>query len=121
MKAISEFFLSQGFDPFLAGLIAGIVLCVFARVAFGGGRSSPRPRLQIEPDVVQGVVRTQSTSIRVDNNGRSVELSPEQTAAVMAALDQGNKIDAIRQLRDAAGLGLKEAKDLAESLQRSRS
>jgi hypothetical protein len=121
VKAISDFFTFHGVDPFLAGLIVGVVLCVFARVAFGGGRSSSGGRLQIEPDVGPGVVRSQSTRIRVDNNGRELELSPEQSAAVMAALGQGHKIEAIRLLRDATGLGLKEAKNLAETLQPTRS
>ena len=38
--------------------------------------------------------------------------------AVRQALDQGNKIEAIKQLRGITGLGLKEAKDWIESHER---
>jgi len=38
-------------------------------------------------------------------------------SAVLAALHQGNKIEAIRLLRQATGLGLKEAKDAIDSFQ----
>lgn len=37
-------------------------------------------------------------------------------ASVMAALQSGNKIDAIRLLREQTGLGLKEAKDAVEAM-----
>ena len=38
------------------------------------------------------------------------------TDSVMTALQQGNKIEAIRILREQTGLGLKEAKDAIEAL-----
>lgn len=37
-------------------------------------------------------------------------------ASVMAALQSGNKIDAIKLLREQTGLGLKEAKDAVEAM-----
>ena len=37
---------------------------------------------------------------------------------VLAALERGNKIEAIRLLREASGLGLKDAKDAVEAVQR---
>jgi hypothetical protein len=39
---------------------------------------------------------------------------------VAAALQLGNKIEAIRLLREETGLGLKEAKDLIESFEKRR-
>jgi ribosomal protein L7/L12 len=42
--------------------------------------------------------------------------SPEALAAVQAALAAGNKIAAIKLLREASGLGLKEAKDAVERM-----
>ena len=42
--------------------------------------------------------------------------SPQQlSAAAIAALQRGNKIDAIKIARQEMGLGLKEAKDLIEA------
>ncbi len=40
--------------------------------------------------------------------------SPPLPAAVLAALQAGNKVEAIKLLREATGLGLKEAKDAIE-------
>ncbi len=41
--------------------------------------------------------------------------------AVRALLDAGNKIEAIKQVREQTGLGLKEAKDLVEAMERGAS
>jgi hypothetical protein len=46
-----------------------------------------------------------------------VELSPEQREAFAEALYAGRKIDAIKQLRELSGLGLKESKDIVEHLE----
>jgi large subunit ribosomal protein L7/L12 len=43
-------------------------------------------------------------------------LTTEQVMAVEAALAQGNKIAAIKLLREATGLGLKESKDAVERM-----
>jgi ribosomal protein L7/L12 len=40
-------------------------------------------------------------------------------SVVQAALDRGNKIEAIKRVRQLTGLGLKEAKDLVEAWQRN--
>jgi ribosomal protein L7/L12 len=50
-------------------------------------------------------------------------LQPEETAILAdpeigAALARGNKIEAIRLVRERTGLGLKESKELVERLQR---
>jgi ribosomal protein L7/L12 len=41
--------------------------------------------------------------------------------AVRAMLDSGNKIEAIKHVREQTGLGLKEAKDLVEAMERGAS
>ena len=43
-------------------------------------------------------------------------LTPEQAMAIQAALAQGNKIAAIKLLRGATGLGLKESKDAVDRM-----
>ncbi|MEQ1859247.1 MAG: ribosomal protein L7/L12 [Chthoniobacteraceae bacterium] len=45
-------------------------------------------------------------------------LSPQQLAAIRAALAAGNKIEAIKLLREATGLGLAEAKEAVEKMER---
>lgn len=44
--------------------------------------------------------------------------SPELPDEVMAALRRGHKIEAIRLLRESYGIGLKQAKELVESVAR---
>jgi ribosomal protein L7/L12 len=45
-------------------------------------------------------------------------LSSDSLLKVGAALASGNKIEAIKLLREASGLGLKEAKDAVEQMER---
>jgi hypothetical protein len=49
-------------------------------------------------------------------NYNDLEISDD----VIAAVDNGRKIEAIKILRDETGLGLKEAKDVVDRLARSR-
>jgi hypothetical protein len=45
------------------------------------------------------------------------QLTPEQRESIAAALYQGQKIAAIKQLRELSGLGLKESKDIIDRLE----
>jgi len=49
-------------------------------------------------------------------NYNDLEISDQ----VIAAIDAGRKIEAIKILREESGLGLKEAKDVVDSLTRTR-
>ena len=49
-------------------------------------------------------------------NYNDLEISDQ----VIAAIDAGRKIEAIKVLREESGLGLKEAKDVVDSLTRTR-
>ena len=51
-----------------------------------------------------------------DPQGDTALLSPEQLAKLRAQIDRGHKIEAIKLLRDATGLGLKESKDAVERM-----
>jgi hypothetical protein len=42
------------------------------------------------------------------------QLTPEQRESITAALYQGRKIEAIKELRELSGLGLKESKEIIE-------
>lgn len=46
-----------------------------------------------------------------------MNLTPAQRQAIVAALQAGNKIEAIKLCREATGLGLAEAKDFVERLE----
>jgi len=45
------------------------------------------------------------------------DLTPEQRQALAEALYAGRKIEAIKQLRELSGLGLKESKELIDKLE----
>ena len=45
------------------------------------------------------------------------QFTPEQRVALADAIYSGQKIEAIKQLRAASGLGLKDAKDVVERLE----
>lgn len=60
-------------------------------------------------------VEEQGTVVSLSLSGRSAQ--GELPAHVLAALANGQKIEAIRLLREATGLGLKEAKDAVEAVE----
>ena len=45
------------------------------------------------------------------------QLTSEQRAGITEAIYAGRKIEAIQQLREASGLGLKEAKEVVETIE----
>jgi hypothetical protein len=45
------------------------------------------------------------------------QLTPEQRDSIATALYGGRKLEAIKELREASGLGLKEAKEIVERLE----
>ena len=66
---------------------------------------------------VDSNVKTEVTS-----SGNSSNIAPGNAEeAVRALLDAGNKIEAIKRVRQQTGLGLKEAKDLVDEMERGAS
>ena len=47
----------------------------------------------------------------------AADLTPEQREAFADALYSGRKVEAIKQLRELSGLGLKESKDIIDRLE----
>jgi hypothetical protein len=47
------------------------------------------------------------------------DIPDDERAAIRALAERGNKIGAIKRVRDITGMGLKEAKDYVEALERS--
>jgi ribosomal protein L7/L12 len=99
---LSDYLISLGLSPLLVGLVAGIIVTLALRRLRGGAEAQTH------------TVGTSSVPIRL-----SRELSAEQTSAVMRALGHGQKIEAIKLIRDATGLGLRESKDLAEQMEQA--
>ena len=126
MKALSAWLEALGISPLLAGLVAGAFL--FFLLSRLGGRDAKHTLgvgLGVRPsqgrpdgfsDIKHGVVHTQ---ISIKNNGQPFELAGEAGTALLEMIRQGQKIDAIKLVREQTGLGLKEAKDLVEALESS--
>jgi len=62
---------------------------------------------------------TKSVKIRLTNNGKEIELDDHISGQISDAIRKGQKIEAIKILREASGLDLKGAKDLVEVLEKS--
>lgn len=57
-------------------------------------------------------------AVAVEQSSQAFGMSAEQFTAVLQALASGNKIEAIKLLRQVTGLGLAEAKQASEALER---
>lgn len=66
-------------------------------------------------DVVEALQKGGTVNISMEVKSETTTLSPE----ALAALQNGNKIEAIKLVREQMGLGLKEAKDVVEAVLRS--
>lgn len=85
------------------GLIAGMML---SRLLRGGGRD--RRPLDRPPTIID--VTPRRAPLRLD---------PGLEAEVHSLLASGHKIEAVKRVREATGLGLAEAKDLVDALDQS--
>ena len=59
-----------------------------------------------------GIAASQAASAKLTIDGRTVEFSPE----VMVHIRAGNKIEAIKALRNSSGLDLKAANEAVEAM-----
>jgi ribosomal protein L7/L12 len=91
----------------VGGLFAAVIVAATSwRVSAIEKRLDALPRLDAKVDALLA-----HAGIRFDPYA-------EVPAPVVAALERGEKIEAIRQYRAATGAGLKEAKEFVEEIQR---
>ncbi len=95
--------------------VAVLVVLLVARLVRRGRSVDPlmggRPSQSLRP--VKQAARSPAAPIVLRP---PVTLSPAVEAEARALMADGRKIEAIKLVRDATGAGLKESKDLAESL-----
>jgi len=97
-------------------LIIGVVLgFILSRVlkALGAGRRGAGNKTVM--------VSTEKGTIGVEIDGQEFDVDPATMAVVCNLADKGNKIEAIKHLREATGLDLHEAKQIVEALERLKS
>ena len=96
-------------------IVIGIVILavVFLLMrAFGrkpkevGGREQPR------------MITVDDGAVAAEIEGQELDIDPAVLDEVKRLASSGQKIEAIKRLREATGLGLAEAKDVVESLER---
>ncbi len=109
MTPLSNFLAARGVDPFIAGFIGGIVFCGLRRGLRGRRSGSGAPTTTSSLDF-------QAAELKL----AEFKLEPAASAAIITALEQGNKIEAIKIVRESTGLGLKRAKELVEAIDKSR-
>lgn len=108
-----------GIDPLLGGFVLGVLvtllLVLLLRRGPSAGSQPAPPKASAAPEL-----HASRLEIRVRENGQERELSTEESAQLQAYLREGRKLEGIKYLRQLTGLGLKEAKDLLEVIERAR-
>jgi ribosomal protein L7/L12 len=94
-------------------LIVVLILGLFLVIAILGGRLNAIERRVARLSVVEA-----QQDLLLTHFGLQFEPYKNVPQAVVEALRSGNKIEAIKRYREATGVGLKEAKDFIEEVQR---
>ena len=93
----------------LIGAIILVVLVLLRRI-FGHRPIEPfaqqRPKM-LPPD---------GGAVAAEIDGQEIDIDPAVLAEIRKLSDSGQKIEAIKRLREATGLGLAEAKQIVDSL-----
>lgn len=100
------------FVPLWILVLAGIALAILALAAVSRARSGGDMIERQQRDAVRSPLRARS-ALALQPDDEAVLAVPE----IRFALAGGQKIEAIKLVREHTGLGLKEAKELVERLQ----
>lgn len=127
---LTDQFLALGIDPALGGVTLGAVLGWLAcslRPKVTDSSKAPFHQTLERPASTEHLPSTSATTststshrVSIDVDGQEKVLEGEQVEEFFQALRSGQKITAIRILREATGLGLKESKDLVEAMDSSK-
>jgi ribosomal protein L7/L12 len=94
-------------EPFLLGLVVGVVAAVLAmRMTPTDRNASALARLEAKLDAL------------LEDQGIQFDPYTDVPSSVVDALQRGKKIEAIKAYRAATGAGLQEAKEYVEDVQR---
>ena len=115
LDSISHAFEAMGLHPVLGAFIVGVVLTfIFARRRKDhDDRQLPglsSASLPVGVSFKKEITHTGDMSLTID--GRTVQVPPQ----VLTHIAAGNKVEAIKALRAAAGLDLKAAKQIVDKL-----
>jgi len=99
----------------LAGLALGLLFGWLLGRRSAGTIADPSFEL---PPAIPTTPQAESAAIKLVVNGNTVEVPPEAMADIQGFIQSGNKIEAIKCLREATGLNLAAAKSVVESLEK---
>jgi len=94
----------------LIGVVILVALVLLRRL-FG-----QRPREPFAPQKPK-MIGAEGGAVAAEIDGQELDIDPAVLAEIRKLSDSGRKIEAIKVLRDATGLGLAEAKQIVESLE----
>lgn len=101
------------FAGVIIGFIVGRVTAPKAARDVGGGRPpSPSTNGPARPAAAA------TGTVEFEIEGRRIQVDPASMAEIRRFIAQERKIEAIKHLREATGLGLAEAKGLVEAIER---
>jgi len=95
-------------------LIAAVIVFAVVLLRRLFGRKPIEPFSQQPPKPIT----KQSGAVTAEIGGQELEIDPAVLDEVRRLTDSGQKIEAIKHLREATGLGLTEAKEIVDSLDR---
>lgn len=120
IEQISGFFADLGVPPLVAGMMVGMVFGFLLRGILKSEASNPpRPGNAAIGSAGAPAPAPMNLSAGMLDFG-NLKLLASVEADIRDALNRGSKIEAIKILREATGLGLKESKDLIEALEARR-
>lgn len=129
LEQISSVFISLGIHPVGGGFLLGILLMILLRrkksadtsVSYGthtGHQNWSNPTAGLKsPGLQHGHT---SSAVTTSISTKSTTLNPEISQKILQLAQSGNIIQAIKELRTVTGLGLKEAKDMVEMMNRTK-
>lgn len=123
LDSVQKYFETLGIHPMLGAFIAGVVVSFLLRRrssnAASASVSSGMAPASASPSMITKSSVSFASTGKVTMNGNTVDLNAETMNQIKALMAQNNKIEAIKVLRHAAGLDLKDAKDIIEAFQAS--
>lgn len=125
LKIIAEFFSANSIDPVLGGFVVVVILWAMVRVSRSRPPKDRRQSFKQGPIThgefifsKQRPIHTQQ-KIQIAVNGHHRELDRDESNTILGYIKSGNKIEAIKYLRELSDMGLKEAKDLVDLMERA--
>ena len=110
VEQFSSLLAGYGVPPLIGGLLIGVVFGFLLR---GWLRSGSAPAAKSSAVIVRDLTRAHPGAATLLD---SQNIPADVQAEILDNLRSGQKIEAIKRLREQTGLGLKECKDLVDAL-----